>query len=119
MIKKIAFTMYSVRDMNRARHFYERILKLVPSAELTDGAWVEYDLDGNCFAITTLVGDVEPSASAGGSVAFEVDNVNQLVRELKAKGVRVKLEPFSTPVCRIAVVLDSEGNALTLHQVTK
>jgi predicted enzyme related to lactoylglutathione lyase len=31
----------------------------------------------------------------------------------------IKIEPFSTPVCRMVVVLDSEGNAVALHQVTQ
>lgn len=35
------------------------------------------------------------------------------------KGHRVKVEPMTTPVCRMSVVLDPEGNALTLHQVTQ
>ncbi len=59
------------------------------------------------------------SADAGGSIGFEVDDVDALVTDLRARGVTVKVEPFSTPICRMAVVLDSEGNAVTLHQVTK
>jgi predicted enzyme related to lactoylglutathione lyase len=62
---------------------------------------------------------VNPSADTGGSIAFEVDDVDGSVNALRAEGVRVKLEPFSTPVCRMAVVLDPEGNAVTLHQVTQ
>lgn len=42
-----------------------------------------------------------------------------MVEQLRAKGVRIKLEPLSTPVYRLAVILDSEGNTVTLHQVTK
>ena len=81
--------------------------------------WVEYDLDGGTFALTNVKEGGVPSAEAGGSIAFEVLNVDQTVEHLRAKGVRIKLEPLSTPVCRLAVILDSEGNAVTLHQVTK
>ncbi len=118
MIKQIAFTMYPVREMPRARRFYENDLGLIPSREAVDGAWVEYDIAEGCFTITTLVEGVEPSASAGGSVAFEVDDVDRFVAELKRKGVRVKVDPFSSPICRIAVILDPDGNGLTLHQAT-
>jgi predicted enzyme related to lactoylglutathione lyase len=117
-IKKIAFTLYPVRDIARARRFYEQDLGLVKTGEFVGGRWIEYDLAGGCFALTDLVDDLQPSASAGGSIAFEVDDVDGLVATLRGKGVTVKAEPFSSPVCRMAVILDSEGNALTLHQVT-
>jgi predicted enzyme related to lactoylglutathione lyase len=81
--------------------------------------WIEYDLDGGTFALTNVKQGGAPSAEAGGSIAFEVQNVDQMVEQLRGKGVRIKLEPFSTPVCRLAVILDSEGNAVTLHQATQ
>jgi predicted enzyme related to lactoylglutathione lyase len=120
MIKHIAFTMYPVSDMARARRFYEETLGLhLARREAREFEWVEYDLDGGTFALTNLTEGGAPSADAGGSIAFEVQNVDETVEQLRAKGVRVKLEPLSTPVCRLAVILDSEGNALTLHQVTQ
>lgn len=120
MIKHIAFTLYPVTDMARARRFYEDTLGLrLTRREAREFEWVEYDLDGGTFALTNLTEGGAPSADAGGSIAFEVENVDETVEQLRAKGVRVKLEPLSTPVCRLAVILDSEGNALTLHQVTQ
>ena len=120
MIKHIAFTMYPVTDMARARRFYEDTLGLrLTRREASEFEWVEYDLDGGTFALTDLKQGGAPSAETGGSIAFEVQNVDQVVKQLRAKGVRVKLEPLSTPVCRLAVILDSEGNAVTLHQVTQ
>jgi predicted enzyme related to lactoylglutathione lyase len=120
MIKHIAFTLYPVTDMARARRFYEETLGLrLTRREAREFEWIEYDLDGGTFALTNLTEGGAPSADAGGSIAFEVQNVDETVEQLRAKGVRVKLEPLSTPVCRLAVILDSEGNALTLHQVTQ
>lgn len=120
MIKHIAFTMYSVTDMARARRFYEETLGLqLTRREASNFEWVEYDLEGGTFALTDLKEGGKPSAESGGSIAFEVQDVDQLVEQLRAKGVCVKLEPLSTPVCRLAVILDSEGNAVTLHQVTQ
>lgn len=119
MIKKIAFTMYPVQNMDRARQFYEKTLGLKVGKISAEGAWVEYDLpQGGCFAITTLAQGVIPSANSGGSVAFEVDNLDDLVFQLKSKGVQFKIDLFASPVCRMAVALDSEGNAFTLHQLT-
>jgi len=121
LIEGIAFTMYPVTDMPRARRFYEGDLGLKVAHEVrnTHGDWIEYHLWDNCFAITTMLqGAVTPSANAGGSIAFEVNDVDAFVAELKKKGTPIKREPFSTPVCRMAVVLDPEGNALSLHQRT-
>jgi predicted enzyme related to lactoylglutathione lyase len=93
---------------------------LEPGSVSAGGAWVEYDLPGGgCFAITTLAEGVKPSSDAGGTIAFEVENLDALVKQLKASGVPFKIDLFSTPVCQMAVILDSEGNALTLHQITK
>lgn len=118
MITSIAFTMYPVTDIARARRFYEQDLGLIVSRVFQD-AWIEYDLADGTFAITTLAEGVSPSADAGGGIGFEVDNVDAMVTTLRAKGTTVKLEPFSTSVCRMAVILDPEGNALTLHQATQ
>ena len=114
-VKGIAYAMYPVIDMKRARKFYEEDLGLRPERNFR-GEWIEYHLWDNCFAITSMLnGKVKPSADSGGSVAFEVQDVDDFVAQLRKKGVPIKLEPFSTPVCRMAVVLDPEGNALTLH----
>jgi predicted enzyme related to lactoylglutathione lyase len=117
MIKRIAFTVYPVRDMARARQFYENDLGLAVSMNFLD-RWVEYELAGGVFAITTMAEGIRPAADAGGSIAFEVDDVDALTEQLRGKGVKVLVEPFSTPVCRMGVVADPEGNALTLHRVT-
>ena len=119
MIKKIAFTMYSVNDLTRARQFYEQDLGLKMTQEF-NGQWIEYDLAGGCFAITSMLKDqVKPSANSGGSIAFEVDDVDTLVAQLKEKGHTILREPFSSPVCRMAVVMDTEGNAVMLHKLNR
>ena len=99
-----------------SRRFYEEDLGLRCTVNFRD-EWVEYDLAGGCFAITTGIPELTPRADAGG-VAFEVDDVDATTQALRDKGHAVKVEPFSTPVCRMAVVLDPDGNAITLHRVT-
>lgn len=118
MLKKVAFTMYPVEDIKRARNFYEEKLGLPVGKISANGAWVEYDLpEGGCFALTTLATGVTPSVNSGGSIAFEVDNLDDLVLRLKSDGIKFKLDIFSSPVCRMAIIIDSEGNAVTLHQI--
>ena len=118
MIKKVAFTMYPVTDMARARRFYEEVLQMKTGSNYEE-RWVEYDLaGGGCLALTTMAEGVAPSANAGGSIAFEVSDIEKMVNDLKQKNVRFKLDLFETPVCKMAVAIDSEGNAFTLHQIT-
>lgn len=82
--------------------------------------WIEYDLpQGGCFAITTLAEGVKPSAVSGGSIAFEVEDLDSLTQQLKKNGVTFKLDTFSSPVCRMAIIIDSEGNAITLHELNQ
>ena len=146
MVKKVAFTMYPVRDAARARKFYEETLGL--SVGMTGGKgdthWIEYDLPGGgCLALTNTTG-AQPSAAAGGTVAtgkFEVvkqtiaglaslggkgayigkvrdDQLGQVFgHDLKSLGVAFTAEGIRGPHCQMAVCLDSEGNSLLLHQL--
>lgn len=116
MLKKIAFSMYPVKDPQRARAFYTEILGLKMGLHSADGVWTEFDLPGGgCLALFGAGG--EPSAEAGGSVALEVEDLDALTQELTAKGVRFRGDLIHSPVCRMRVMLDSEGNALILHQL--
>lgn len=121
MLKKIAFTLYPVTDVPRARSFYEQTLGLVPGNAGEHGGkwWVEYDLPGGgCLAISNVTGDT-PSAKAGGTVAFEVEDLDRLIQDLEARGVRFASELIHGPNCRMRVCLDTEGNALLLHQLNR
>jgi predicted enzyme related to lactoylglutathione lyase len=106
--------MYPVTDMARARRFHEEDLGLELTNNFRD-RWVEYHLDNGCLAITTMAEGVSPGSDSGGSIAFEVDDVDAMLARLKARRTRVKVEPFSSKVCRMAVVLDPDGNALVIH----
>ncbi|MDG2535824.1 VOC family protein [Sphingomonas sp. HITSZ_GF] len=117
MFRKVAFTMYPVTDLARARAFYEQTLGL-PISRAPEGIpWVEYDLPGGgCFALTDVTGD-KPAADAGGTIAFEVEDLDALCADLEAKGVTFKSDLIQSPVCRMRVIQDSEGNAVLLHQL--
>ena len=114
MILSIAFTVYPVSDMAAARKFYENLLGLTISRNFNE-EWVEYDLGEGTFAITTTKMGHSPGAK-GALIAFEVDNLDQTVAQLKTKSVRFVLDPMATPVCRMAVVADPDGNHVTLHR---
>ncbi|MCB9229934.1 MAG: VOC family protein [Deltaproteobacteria bacterium] len=118
MFKKVAFTMYPVTDIDRAKEFYSQTLGLGSYKEMGNGKWIEFDLpEGGCFAITSMIDGVSPSDTAGASIAFEVENIENLLCQLKEKGVQFKLDLFESPVCKIAVAFDTEGNTFMLHQL--
>lgn len=116
MLKKVAFTYYPVTDIAAARGFYEGVLGLETDAG--DSPWVEYDLPGGgCFAITTVTGGT-PSGSAGGTIAFEVDDLPELVERLTEAGVKMgHSELIKGPHCRMMPVFDPDGNSILLHQL--
>jgi predicted enzyme related to lactoylglutathione lyase len=119
MLNKVALTMYPVTDMSRARTFYEESLGLPPSRNGPQSPWVEFDLPGGgCLAITTVTPN-EPSASSGGTIAFEVDDLPATIADLKAKGVDFAAEGIESPVCRMAIVKDPDGNAIILHKLKR
>ncbi len=120
MLEKVAFTMYPVTDVDRARGFYEGLLGLDThgTEKVGEGmAWIEYDLPGGgCFALSNFTGDT-PHATAGGTIAFEVSDLDALVMHLKENGVAFEGEIIESPGCRMAVCLDPDGNSLLLHQL--
>lgn len=118
MFKRVAFTVYPVTDVARARAFYEQTLGLPLAKAGGQGEmhWVEYDLPGGgCLAISNAVQE-EPGTS-GGTIALEVEDLASLMADLKGKGVAFKTDVIRGPSCSMAVCLDSEGNSLLLHQM--
>ncbi len=114
MVKWIAFTLYPVKDMPRARKFYEGGLGLTMTKDYK-GEWVEYHLENGAFALASNPEVGTPSADKGGSIAFEVADVDAAVPKLVAAGAKLLVPAFDSPVCRMAVLADTEGNGLMVH----
>ncbi len=114
MIQGLAFFVYPVKDPPRARGFYEGRLGLRLARQFQED-WFEYDLGETTFAIARADATHQPPVR-GAVVAFEVDDLDAAVRQLKAAGVRFRQDPWETPVCRLAVALDPDYNEVILHQ---
>lgn len=117
-VLEAAFTCYPVKDMTRARAFYEGLLNLSASSAYNMGPnqWVEYDLPGTTFTLGYMEEGPEPSTH-GGMIAFEVADFEATIATLKDASVTFRLEPFETPGCHMALVLDPEGNGVMIHQL--
>ncbi len=119
-ITEIAFTGYSVTDMKRAREFYEGVLGLTKSRGLGqhqgEDQWVEYDIGAGCLALISGGGENWPPHPAGTAAALEVDDFDGYVEKLRAHHVKFVWEPQESPVCRMLVIADPDGNWVVLHQ---
>jgi predicted enzyme related to lactoylglutathione lyase len=115
-VTEIAFSVYPVTDLKRARAFYEGTLGLKPGMVYEgDGVgWIEYEIGSGVVAIGAGAEKFKPS-SDGGSVALEVADFDQAIKELKDAGTKFVIEPLDFPGCRMAAVLDPDGNTLTIH----
>ena len=114
MITSIAFTVYPDSNMGWARAFYEHVLALHASHHYQD-VWVEYEVGGSTFAITTTDMGHTPGAK-GAVVAFEVSDLDAFVHKMKERAVSFATEALDTPVCRMAVIEDQDGNYITIHK---
>jgi predicted enzyme related to lactoylglutathione lyase len=112
----IAFTGIPVTDIKRARAFYEGKLGLKPSPDFNEGVWIEYELGGGTIAIGS-VGDQWKPSPDGTSVAIEVDDFGGAIKNLKAGGVPFDTENVESPVCRMAVIKDPDGNKIIIHKL--
>jgi predicted enzyme related to lactoylglutathione lyase len=115
-ITEIAFCCYAVTDMARARGFYEGVLGLKPTTvtDMPEGHWVEYEFGPYALAIGAAPG-WKPSPD-GCTVALEVEDFDAAMAHLKAHHVPFRMEPSPTPVCRMAMVFDPDGNTLCIHK---
>lgn len=115
-------TMLPVKDMERARTFYEGALGLTPGGFRPDGKFV-YAVGGSTLA---LFPKPEGTKADHTALSFRVENIATSIEELKRAGV--VFEDYDFPglktvnhVCvlgaeKAAWFKDSEGNYLCIHE---
>ncbi len=117
MVKDIAFTAYPAKDVAALRDFYAKNLGLKFTGEFAEDGVLKYDeaqVGSSWFAVmTTDWAEIAPS----GGLAFEVDDIEKTLADLRAKGVDVQ-NVYETPVCKLSSFNDPEGNKVTLHHTT-
>lgn len=112
----------AVRDLSRARAFYEEALGLV--GEATPGGWA---LLGEARSVAYLLPVAPDAGSASSPVAsFRVDDTRRAVRELRTRGVEFlgpEELPFALDDDRVSIdqdgidvawMRDPDGNVLTV-----
>jgi len=116
-------TMLPVKDLNRAREFYEKKLGLKPLGARQDGKFLFAGGDGGTIA---LFPKPEGTKAEHTAVSFLVKDIAREIKELKQRGV--VFEDYDFPglktenhVCvlgseKAAWFKDTEGNYLCLHE---
>lgn len=114
--------MLPVKDIDRARGFYENQLALPPGSEKPDGK-VVYRCGGTEIALFPREGGTKAEHTA---LSFRVENIRAAIAELEARGVG--FADYDLPglktvehVCvlgseKAAWFADPEGNILCLHE---
>ncbi len=119
-VTEIAFSCYPVTNMARARMFYEGVLGLKPTmvvGETGGMQWTEYDIGPGALALGAGAPDWKPR-SDGCSVGLEMEDFDAAIAHLRAHQVKFRMEPFPTPVCRMAFISDPDGNTICIHKRT-
>jgi predicted enzyme related to lactoylglutathione lyase len=118
---EIAFSCYPVTDMAGARKFYESVLGLKPAFTVGEPGgmqWTEYDIATGTLSLGAGAPDWKPRPD-GCSVALEVEDFDAAIAHLRANGVKFRMEPFATPVCRMASISDPDSNTICIHKRNK
>ena len=116
-------TILPVKDLARARRFYERTLGLEPRGFAADGNFL-FACGG--MAQIALIPKAEGTKAEHTALSFEVENIEQVISDLEGRGV--VFEDYDFPnlktvdhVCvlgsdKAAWFKDSEGNYLCVHE---
>ncbi len=117
----VAWFEIPVRDISRARKFYEKVfgLKLTPEEmgpyKMTHFPWTE-DAPGAAGSLTK--GETYEPSHAGTIVYFSVDDIEETLRRVNANGGKTLLPKKSIGEYGfIAHFEDTEGNRLALHSM--
>jgi catechol 2,3-dioxygenase-like lactoylglutathione lyase family enzyme len=108
-----------VDDLDQARRFYRDVLGLRETStfEGEDGGWAVFELDGRNVVLETVSRDDPERALVGRllAVSFTVDDIDEVYRNLVARGVSFPAPPELQPWGGIlAFPRDPDGNILTL-----
>lgn len=115
MIRGIDLSGYMVKNAARAIEFYRNVLGLEPTRIYPQERGAEYELpDGTTFGLWGGAGDVVPFQPSNG-ILFTVNDLRAAVAQLHQRGIPIVKE-IDTPVCSMAMIMDTEGNMVTLHQ---
>src|SRR5260370_40642021 len=115
-VVEIAFSVYPVTDLKRARAFYEGTLglKAATAYEGNGTGWVEYEIGPGVLAIGAGSEQFKPSAN-GGAVAMEGRDCDAAPRGLSERGTNFVTAQIGFPGRHMGAPLDPVRNTRSAH----
>jgi len=107
-MKSVEIIMLPVRDRQKAKEFYLKLgFQVIVEAPAEHGeTWIQMGFPGSNTTI---------SLTGFQGIICETDNIENEIKELKAKGIEVgKID--DTPWGRFGWLKDLDGNSLCLHE---
>jgi len=106
---------YMVKDAPRAIAFYRDVLGLTPARLYADDRGAEFDFPEGTFCLWGGGGKSPIPFQPSNGVLFAVDDLDAAVTALKGRAIPIVAE-LQTPICRMAALIDTEGNTVFLHE---
>ena len=106
-------TFFLVKDMKRARAFYDGLFGMKPATEHAE-YWAEYELpDGATFALGN-----NPSADwrSSAGLLLGIEDLEDGMKRVKELGGSVTDVEMNGEKCKAHECIDTEGNYLYLHE---
>jgi predicted enzyme related to lactoylglutathione lyase len=88
---------------------FDAILNRAPTAR--------HDHASRSTLVSTIALDTFSPEGTTPHMALETDDIEADVARLKEAGVQVLMDLRDSKVCKMAIIKDSEGNGLMLHQI--
>jgi glyoxylase I family protein len=97
--------------------WYEANLGVAPPPQSYDGVVWTQEEGATVFApFGREQGQAPPLGASGWGINFRVRNIDAMVRQLRANGIDVEVDPEVYPNGRFAQLHDPEGNAVQLWE---
>jgi lactoylglutathione lyase len=119
MFSKIGSVILLVNDMERSTLFYKDILGLKLKVKTTD--WIEFFEKGTTLALhprrRKTLSEKNERHSNNILVGFMVSDLDEVVKDLKAKNVRFFKEPKNEPFGKHAIILDPDEYLISIAEI--
>lgn len=112
VLRGLDVVFYTVKDMARARAFYEGLFGIRAAVE--SDYWVEYELPGG--ATFALAHDPQGGWQEGHGLMLGVTDRNVAAERAKQLGGTITDRQFNGAACGAYECIDPEGNYVYFHQ---
>ena len=115
MIGKLTTIVLIVKDMDRSVAFYRDVIGL--KEEMHTPYWSSLSAGNITLGLHPESSHAKVAPGMGCTFGFEVSDIQTVVRELKAKGGSVPMEPRDDGFGWLAIISDPDGYSVQLVQL--